>query len=60
MCKESKKYGVKNHLSLRKKMGVLSGLSDIGIVVPSDPTARTQESHIMLIHIISEEIEKHL
>lgn len=56
--KKAKNMGLKTICLLGKNGGVLSGLSDIGIVVPSDSTARTQESHIMLIHIISEEIEK--
>lgn len=38
--------------------GKLAGLCDVCIQVPSDNVARIQESHILIGHIICEEIEK--
>jgi D-sedoheptulose 7-phosphate isomerase len=38
--------------------GKLGGLSDICIQVPSNSVARIQESHILIGHILCEEIEK--
>jgi len=40
--------------------GVLAGLSDFMINIPSMDTARIQESHIMVGHIICEQIESTL
>jgi D-sedoheptulose 7-phosphate isomerase len=41
-----------------EKGGQLVGLSDVCIHVPSDNVARIQESHILIGHILCEEIEK--
>jgi D-sedoheptulose 7-phosphate isomerase len=43
---------------LGKDGGQLKNLGDINIIVPSDDTARIQEAHIMIIHILCEEVEK--
>ncbi|MCB2207598.1 MAG: D-sedoheptulose 7-phosphate isomerase [Bacteroidetes bacterium] len=40
--------------------GKLAGFSDVCIQVPSDNVARIQESHILIGHILCEEIEKAL
>jgi D-sedoheptulose 7-phosphate isomerase len=40
--------------------GKLKGLSDFSIVVPSENTARIQEIHIFICHILCELIEKEL
>ncbi|PLW95011.1 MAG: phosphoheptose isomerase [Marinilabiliales bacterium] len=40
--------------------GKLAGLSDVCIQVPSNNVARIQESHILIGHILCEEIEKAL
>lgn len=58
--KKAKELGVKTICFLGKDGGKLKELADISIVVPSDNTPRIQEVHIMLIHIICEEIEKQL
>lgn len=42
------------------KNGGLSGLTDICIAVPDTKTARIQETHILIIHIICELIENSL
>jgi len=43
-----------------KKGGRLAGLTDICINVPSDNVARIQEAHILIGHILCEEVEKAL
>lgn len=45
---------------LGKDGGKLAGLVDYPIIVPSDVTARIQESHITLIHIICEIVEERI
>jgi len=45
---------------LGKDGGQLKGLSDLSIVVPSENTARIQETHICICHILCELIEKEL
>lgn len=40
--------------------GKLKDLCDISIIVPFDSTARVQEAHITLIHIMCEMIEKYM
>lgn len=45
---------------LGKGGGMLKGTADVEIMVPSHNTPRVQESHIMAIHIICEEVEKKL
>lgn len=43
---------------LGKSGGVLKGLVDYSIVIPSDVTARIQEMHILIGHIICEYVDK--
>ena len=43
-----------------KKGGKLAGLTNICINVPSDNVARIQEAHILIGHILCEEVEKAL
>lgn len=40
--------------------GKIANTADLSIIVPSDVTARVQESHIVIIHIICELIEEAL
>jgi len=40
--------------------GRLNSACDINLVVPSDETARIQESHITIIHILCELVENSL
>lgn len=56
--KKAKVLGLTTICLLGKDGGVLKDLADISIIVPSDNTPRIQEAHIMLIHIICEEVEK--
>jgi D-sedoheptulose 7-phosphate isomerase len=44
--------GLKTILFLGKKGGILRGGGDVEIIVPSDTTARIQEMHILIGHIL--------
>ena len=52
------KIGMKTIGLTGKKGGKLNDMSDICIKVPSDNVARIQESHILIGHILCEEVEK--
>ena len=54
---KAKKIGGKSIAFLGKDGGKIRAVADIPIVVPGDNTARIQESHIMLGHIICEMVE---
>lgn len=55
---EAKKHGTKTIGFLGKGGGKIKDVADIAIVVPGDNTARIQESHIMIGHIICEIAEE--
>jgi D-sedoheptulose 7-phosphate isomerase len=55
--KTAKKLKLKTIALTGKNGGDLAKLAEISIIVPSDTTARIQESHIMIIHILCELIE---
>lgn len=52
--KKAKGLGGKTIALLGKDGGKIKDIADISIIVPSDCTARIQESHIMIGHIICE------
>ena len=52
--KKAKVLGGKTIAFLGKDGGKIKNIADISIIVPSDCTARIQESHIMIGHIICE------
>lgn len=54
----AKEIGAKTVAFLGKDGGQLAKIVDYPIVVPCNTTARVQESHIMLIHIICELVEE--
>lgn len=54
---KAKKIGGKTISLLGKDGGKIKSVSDVPILVPSDRTARVQEVHIMIGHIISEIVE---
>lgn len=54
----AKKVGAKTAALLGKKGGRIKELVDYSVVVPDDVTARIQESHIAIIHIICELIDE--
>lgn len=56
----AKETGAKTVAFLGKDGGQLAKMVDYPIVVPCNTTARVQESHIMLIHIICELVEEKL
>ena len=45
---------------LGKDGGRIKEISDVSIVVPSQDTARIQEAHLLIIHVICQLIEKYL
>ncbi len=51
--------GLKTIVLLGKNGGILRGMSDAEIIVPSDITARIQEMHILIGHILCEYIDAH-
>lgn len=58
--KEAGQRGVKTVGLLGGSGGVLASMCDASVVVPSDVTARIQESHILIGHIWCEMIEERL
>ncbi len=56
--KQAKKKGLITIGLTGKDGGELAKISDLSIIVPSTATARVQESHILLIHIICELVER--
>ena len=57
---EAKKMGIKTICLLGKKGGVCINHSDISLIVPSNQTARIQEMHILIAHLLCELVEKKL
>jgi len=55
---EAKKLKIKTIGLTGKDGGKLAKIADLSIVIPSSVTARVQESHILIIHIICELVEK--
>jgi len=58
--KVAKKLGVKTIALLGKDGGQAKALVDLAIVIPSDSTARIQEAHILIGHILCDLIEQEL
>ncbi len=56
----AKKAGAKTAALLGKDGGKIGKIADFPMIVPSMVTARVQESHILLIHILCELIEDNL
>ena len=56
--KEAKKLKIKTIGLTGKNGGDLAKIADLSIVIPSLVTARIQESHILIIHIICELVEE--
>ena len=55
--KAAKKIGIKT-IGLSGQNGALKDSVDLALAVPSNDTARTQETHLTIIHIISELVEE--
>ncbi len=58
--KQAKKMGLKTIALTGSDGGELTKLADISLVVPSSVTARIQEAHITIGHIICEMVEQDL
>lgn len=56
--KKAKSLGMTTIGMLGKGGGKLKNMCDVSIIVPSQNTPRIQEIHTLLVHIISEEVEK--
>ncbi len=59
-CKQAKQKNMKVIGLLGKDGGSILSLCDVAVVVPSNVTARVQESHIMIGHIWCEMIEEEM
>lgn len=57
-CNQAAKMGIKTIGLLGKTGGKLKDIVDKAIIVPSDVTARIQEMHILIGHIICEYIDE--
>lgn len=57
---KARELGAKTVLLTGSRGGVLKDMSDYCIVVPSDNTARIQEGHMCIYHIICEIVERML
>lgn len=55
---KAKETGMISICLLGKDGGRLKELCDMSLIVPSENTARVQEVHILIIHIICSEVEK--
>jgi len=55
----AKSKGAKTITLAGKDGGKINGLADITIIVPSDNTARIQEAHIAIIHVLCSLIDEH-
>ena len=53
----ARRKGMKTILFLGKNGGILRGQGDVDIIVPSERTARIQEMHILIGHIICSFVE---
>jgi len=56
--KAAKKIGMATISFTGNKGGKIAAMTDVSLIVPSEKTARVQESHICLAHIICELVEK--
>ena len=57
---QAKKMKIKTIALLGKKGGVCKDYADIPLIIPSDTTARIQEIHILIEHLLCELVEKKL
>ena len=56
----AKSKGCKTAALLGKDGGIIGKIVDIPLIVPCNTTARVQEAHILLIHIMCELVERNL
>lgn len=55
----AKKKGMANIALLGRDGGKMKNLADVSIIIPASETPLIQEIHLMVIHWLCEEIEKH-
>ena len=60
VLKKAKSKGLKTIALLGNDGGVAKELADISLIIPSDSTARIQEMHILIGHILCDLVEKEL
>lgn len=58
--KQAKQNGLKTIAFLGKDGGIAKNLTDISLIIPSYSTARIQEMHIFIGHILCDLVEKEL
>ena len=56
----AKEKGVKSIALLGRDGGKARGIADVEIVVPSEATARIQEAHTLIIHLLCQGVEERL
>lgn len=57
---KARQMGVKSILLLGKDGGKMKNSGDLRIIVPSNDTPRVQESHILIIHMICDYVDKNI
>jgi D-sedoheptulose 7-phosphate isomerase len=57
---QARKMGIKTIGLLGKNGGICKDYSDVSLIVPSDTTARIQEAHILIEHLLCELVEQKL
>ena len=60
VIKKAKEKEIKTFALLGKNGGIVKDLADYSLVINSDETARIQESHLLIGHIICEIVEEEL
>lgn len=57
---EAQKHGVRTIALLGRDGGATKGLAEIELLVPGASTARIQEAHMVLLHVLCEAVEERL
>ncbi len=57
---EGKSKGLKTIALLGRDGGSCKGIAEVDLIVPGDATARIQEAHKFLLHVLCESVEPHL
>ncbi len=60
VLKKAKSKGLKTIAFLGKDCGIAKNFADISLIIPSYSTARIQEMHILIGHILCDLVEKEL
>lgn len=57
---QARQRGLKTIVFTGRDGGILRGIADVELIVPSEVTARIQEMHILIGHIICEYADEHI